>query len=46
MTGLTIASKIELNVSPDTLGRKKNTYSFSFMLVFFFPFLAMLQEVA
>lgn len=45
MTGLTIASKIELNVSPDTLGRKKNTYS-GFMLFFFFPFLAMLQEVA
>lgn len=46
MTGLTIASKIELNVNPDTLGRKKNTYSGLMLLFFFFPFLAMLQEVA
>lgn len=37
MTGLTIASKIELNVSPDTLGRKKK-YIFWFYVVVFLSF--------
>lgn len=47
MTGLTKASKIELNVNPDTLGRKKKyIFWFNVVFFFFFPFLAILQEVA